>query len=95
MAVNYNEPDKLLDQMSSALKKFFGAQGTSAKFCDSSSSISIKPEPVFATEDVNIMNRNKRFEPSQGRYNYGGSSNRGNEQRNHPDAKGNINKFCS
>ena len=92
-AVNYNEPEKLLDQMSSALKKFFGAHGASAKFGDcSSSAISIKPEPVYATEDVNIMNKNKRFEPSRGRYNYGGSSNRGNVRRNHSDARGNTNK---
>ena len=38
------------------------------------------------------MNRNKRFEPSRGRYNYGGSSNRGNVRRNHSDARGNTNK---
>ena len=92
-AVNFNEPDKLLDQMVSALKKFFGAQGASAKFgVSSSSSISIKPEPVYATEDVNIMNRNKRFESSRGRYSSGGASNRGNVRKNYSDARGNIHK---
>ena len=85
-AVNFADPDKLLDQMSSALKKFFGAQGASASLGDNSSSaISIKPEPVYTTEDVNIMNRNKRFDSSRGSY-------RGNARKNPSDPRGNANK---
>ena len=92
-AVNFEESDKLLDQMSAALKKFFGEQGASAGFGDnSSSSITIKPEPVYATEEVNVINRNRRFESSRGRPNYSGSSYRGNKRKNHSDARGNTNK---
>ena len=43
-AVNFDAPDTLLDQMGTALKKFFAEQGASASFGDSSSSsISIWP----------------------------------------------------
>ena len=92
-AVNFNEPEKLLDQMSAALRKFFGEQGASASLGENSaSSISIKPEPVFVTEEANIMNRNKKFESDRRRPTYNGSSYRGNSRKNPSDARGNTYK---
>ena len=92
-AVNFDKPDELLDQMGTALKKFFGEQGASASFGDSSSSsIAIKPEPVYATEEANIMNRSKKFESNRGRPNYSGSRYNGNARKNPSDARGNVYK---
>ena len=57
------------------LENFLENKGASASLGDSSaSSISIKPEPVFVTEEANIMNRNKKFESDRRRPTYNGSS---------------------
>lgn len=64
-AVDYNEPEKLLDQMMHALSKFFGSKGVQASTSvqgnsSSNSSITIKSEPVYVTEEANVVNRYQR-----------------------------------
>ena len=66
-AVDYSEPDKLLDQMINALKKFFGNSGVQASTSKQSNScaIKIKSEPGYVTEEVNVVNRYQRGQRRQ------------------------------
>ena len=94
-AVDYSEPNNLLDQMSAAIKKFFGAQGASAKYGEeATSSISVKSEPVYTMQEVNILNKNKRSDFNRGKANFNSGNYRkgtGNYRKN-SDFKGNSYK---
>lgn len=56
-AVSFSEPDKMLDSMEAALKKYFGSQevlslGTASREC-----VVVKTEPVFNTKEVSVVTR--------------------------------------
>ena len=62
-AVNYDEPEELLDQMINALKKFFSSEGAHANTSGQSSkpsAITVKSEPVYVSEEANVVNRSTR-----------------------------------
>ena len=64
-AVSFSKPDEMFDSMQKALKKFFGSQEVLSLGAGSGNSVSeppavvVKSEPVFNTEDVNVVTRKR------------------------------------
>ena len=96
-AVSFSEPDKMFDSMQQALKKFFGSQEVLSLDSVSGSSVSetpavvVKSEPVFSTEEVNVVTRGRgrgKFRGSRGRGNVANK----NRQKNSVDYYGNVRK---
>ncbi|KAK4302495.1 hypothetical protein Pmani_025423 [Petrolisthes manimaculis] len=77
-AVSFSEPEKMFDSMQQALKKFFGSQEVLSLGAGSGNgksetpAVVVKTEPVFSTEEVNVVNRGRGrggFRRSRGRGN--------------------------
>lgn len=102
-AVSFSEPDKMFASMQQALKKFFGSQEVlslgagasgSGKSETPAAAVVVKSEPVFNTEEVNVVSRGR------GRGGFRGNTGRGNmvnrsersAQRNSVDRYGNVRK---
>lgn len=98
-AVDYKQPSKLLDQMIAALRKFFGNQAVSSDAgnldnASSSHAITVKSEPVYAAEEVNVTNQ-VRYPRGRSYQNQGGGRSGQSYQirrRNQEDEHGNIRK---
>jgi len=101
-AVSFSDPDRMFDSMQQALKKFFGSQEVLSLGAVSGSSgseipaVVVKSEPVFNTEEVNVVTRGR----GRGRYRGRRRGNminmmnktEKNEQRNSADKYGNTRK---
>ena len=62
-AVSFTDKEKILDQTKAALMKFFGCDAIAShgKLAGNASLV-IKSEPVFATEEVNYIQRGGRYQ---------------------------------
>lgn len=90
-AVSFSQPEKMLDSMQAALKKFFGSQevlslGAVSRECVSETpAVVVKSEPVFNTEEVSVVTRGR------GRGGFRGGKGRGSfVKRNEKSGQKNI-----
>lgn len=101
-AVSFSDPDRMFDSMQQALKKFFGSQEVLSLGAVSGSSgseipaVVVKSEPVFNTEEVNVVTRGRGRGRFRGRrrgnmINMMNKTEK-NEQRNSADKYGNTRK---
>ena len=88
----------MFDSMQKALRKFFGSQEVLSLSAGSGNSVSetpavvtVKSEPVFNIEDVNVVTRRRGRGRFRGRGNMSHRSER-NEQKNSTDRFGNVRK---
>ena len=98
-AVSFSESDKMFESMQQALKKFFGSQevlSLGARSGDSTSetpTVAVKCEPVFNTEEVNVVTRRRGRGGFRGRGNMGmGNTSVRSGQKNSADRYGNVRK---
>ncbi|KAK4298165.1 hypothetical protein Pmani_029465 [Petrolisthes manimaculis] len=99
-AVSFSEPEKMFDSMQQALKKFFGSQEVLSLGAGSGNgksetpAVVVKTEPVFSTEEVNVVNRGRGrggFRRSRGRGNIVNRTEK-SVQQNSVDRYGNVRK---
>ncbi|KAK4305735.1 hypothetical protein Pmani_022381 [Petrolisthes manimaculis] len=99
-AVSFSEPEKMFDSMQQALKKFFGSQEVLSLDAGSGNgksetpAVVVKTEPVFSTEEVNVVNRGRGrggFRRSRGRGNIVNRTEK-SVQQNSVDRYGNVRK---